>query len=231
MDIERKGSDYQITLGEGETADNALRSIAVASFELARPVGMGRLHFDGGSTLRPEDTDQFISEYEGRKFLDMDYVQGRQVKTGVSIQPDGTLLFDGYGFERDRGNPTPVFERAQEILDNVETAAALPTDLTSTEGQFVSESLDLRLQGIGYERRPGESDEQLRRRLFLDLFNEDAIMAGEFLYGRYEPEWHPLERLAYIALLSKEPEVDDLTEFASIVISEDTHQESFNSQY
>lgn len=214
MDLERRGTEYVLKLGKGETPRNALRSIAVASFELARPAGMGRLHFDGGTTIRPEDADRFIQDWEGGLSLSMDYVEGRQVKTKIDTNDDGEMVFDGDLFERDRGNPDPMFKRAQEILDNIETAAALPTDLTRTETQFQGASLDSKLGELGYKRNNGETDDEFKRRVFPVIYLKDPILAGEFIFGKYEPEWEDEQRVKIIKLMHTEPDINDLVDFA-----------------
>lgn len=215
MDLEKgKTGDYTIKLAKGETPKNALRSIAVASFELSRAVGMGIVHFDGGSTLRPEQADRYIKEKDGKFELNMDYVEGRQVKTHVSTDEQGQLIFNGWLFERDRGNPTPVFSRAQEILNNIEIAAALPVEVTSTKSQFKKDSLDSRMKELGYARNSGETDQKFRNRIFPDLFKRDKILAGEFLFGKHAPEWTEIERLEYINLLKRNPSIEDLIAFA-----------------
>lgn len=214
MDLERRDTDYVLKLGKGETPRNALRAIAVASFELSRPAGMGRLHFDGGTTLRPEDADRFIRDWEGQLSLSMDYVEGRQVKTRIHTDEAGKMVFDGYLFERDRGNPAPMFQRAQEILDNIDTAAALPTDLTRTDIQFKGESLDSKLRELGYKRNNGETDDEFKRRVFPVIYLRDPILAAEFIFGKYEPEWENEQRLKLIELMDTNPDISGLVDFA-----------------
>lgn len=220
MDVERKGDSHQIRLGEGENQKDVLRAIAVASFELARPAGMGRLHFDGGSTLRPEEADRYIRVEEEGLSLSMDYVEGRQVKTYVRTEDDGSLAFDSWLFERDRGNPEPVFERAKEILQSEHPSSALPAELTTTKNQFQGNSLTLRLKELGYTRASEEIDEQFRRRVFPSLYRKDAILAGEYIFGKHEAEWNDSERSAYIVLLRQTPSDQLLQEFAVNVLRE-----------
>lgn len=214
MDVERKGDSHQIRLGEGENQEDVLRAIAVASFELARPAGRGRLHFDGGSTLRPEEADRYIRKVEKGLSLDMDYVEGRQVKTFVHTEGDGSLVFDSWLFEGDRGNPDPVFQRAKEILQSQHPSAALPAELTTTQNQFREDSLTSRLKELGYERNPNETDEQFRGRIFPSLYRKDILLAGEYVFGKHEAEWNVLERLAYIELIDQKPSDQVLQDFA-----------------
>jgi len=179
------------------------------------------LHFDGGSTFGSEDADRFIRKVKGKTYLDMDYVEGRQVKTGVSIEEDGSLAFNSWIFERDRGNPDPVFKRANEILKSKHPSAALPVEVTSTKNQFKGDSLTLRLKELGYERIPGETDEQLRGRIFLSLFKRDAILAGEFIFGKHEVEWTGPQRSAYIGILRNNRSDQFLQEFADTLMESD----------
>jgi len=62
MEIEKRGQDYHISLGEGEKPRDVLRSVAVASFESARAAGMGWLHYDNGHTFTSQEADAFIAE-------------------------------------------------------------------------------------------------------------------------------------------------------------------------
>lgn len=220
MDVERKGESHQIRLGEGENQKDVLRAIAVASFELARPAGLGRRHFDGGSTLRPEQTDRYIREKEKGLSLDMDYVEGRQVKTFIHTEGDGSLVFDSWLFERDRGNPDPVFKRAKEILQSEHPSAALPAELTTTQNQFREDSLTSRLKELGYDRNPRETDEQFRGRIFPSLYRRDVLLAGEYVFGKHEAEWDDSERLAYIELINQKPSDQVLQDFASNLLGE-----------
>ena len=220
MDVERKGESHQIRLGEGENQKDVLRAIAVASFELARPAGLGRLHFNGGSTLRPEEADVYIMEEKEGLALAMDYVEGRQVKTYVHTQDDGNLVFHSRTFERDRGNPDPVFQRAKEILQNKHPSAALPTELTTTQNQFKDDSLTKRLQELEYERNLGETDEQFRGRIFPSLYRRDVLLAGEYVFGKHEAEWDDSKRLAYVVLIKSKPSDQMLQDFASNLLGE-----------
>lgn len=220
MDVERKGESHQIRLGEGENQKDILRAIAVASFELARPAGSGRLHFDGGSTLRPEEADRYIIKERAGPSLAMDYVEGRQVKTYIYTQDDGSLVFNSWLFERDRGNPDPVFKRAKEILQSEYPSAALPADLITTQNQFKDDSLTKRLKELGYERNPSETDEQLRGRIFPSLYRKDVLLAGEYVFGKHEAEWDDSERLAYIELTNQKTSDQVLQDFAGNLLGE-----------
>ncbi len=220
MDVERKEESHQILLGEGENQKDVLRAIAVASFELARPAGLGRLHFDGGSTLRPEDVDGYIKAEKEGLSLSMDYVEGRQVKTYIHPQDDGTLVFNSWLFEKDRGNPDPVFQRAKEILQSEHPSTALPAELTTTQNQFKDDSLTKRLKELGYERNPNETDEQFRGRIFPSLYRKDVLLAGEYVFGKHEAEWDASERRDYIMLLQSKPSDLVLQDFAGNLLGE-----------
>lgn len=225
MDVERKEDFHQIRLGEGENQKDILRAIAIASFELARPAGLGRLHFDGGSTLRPEQADRYIRKEEKGLSLDMDYVEGRQVKTFVRSEGDGSLVFSSWLFERDRGNPDPVFQRAKEILQSEHPSAALPAELITTQNQFRETSLTTRLKELGYERNPKETDEQFRGRIFPALYRRDVLLAGEYVFGKHEVEWDDSERLAYLRLIRQEPSDQVLQDFAGNLLGESDNPE------
>lgn len=225
MDVERREDSHYIIPSEQEDPRAILRAIAIASFELARPAGMGRLNFDGSSTFTLEQADQFIIDGKDGLCLDMDYIEGRQVKTFITTEPDGSLAFKSWLFERDRGNPEPMFERTREILESTHSSAALPAEIVSTQHQFIGESLTLKLKELGYSRNAGESDEQFRKRVFPTLFSREVILAGEFVFGRHETDWTDSERTSYIELIGENPNVNLLQEFANKTIKE-TFRES-----
>jgi len=166
--------------------------------------------------------------------LGMDYVEGRQVKTYASTKEDGTIVLDGHLFDRDRGDFMPVFERAKEILDHVDEAAALPAEMTSTQYQFKGENLDIILGEYGYKRNEGETDEDFRKRIFPSMFLKDEIKAAEVMIGKHVPEWEPVEMLVYEMLLSrweKNQNQEDLHVFANGVIKGQRQQKEDQEKF
>ena len=201
MQVE-KGSEpdntYIIRPTEGEDLRSLLQAIAVASFEQSRPVSMGWYQFDAGTVITPEQADRFIQERDGKLALHMDYVEGRQVKTIIEQDDEGNLSFDAWLYEKDRGNPEPMFIRAEEILKG-RSRISMPPEIVSTKNQFIGESLDLRVKKYGFKRLPGESDIDFRKRLFPELHKIDRTRAFEFIWGQYAPEWDESRKIEYIA--------------------------------
>ncbi|OGD91694.1 hypothetical protein A3D81_01450 [Candidatus Curtissbacteria bacterium RIFCSPHIGHO2_02_FULL_40_17] len=217
MDIERRGDTSVIKAGEEEDLRQILRSVAVASFEMARPVGMGWLHHERGSTMTPEEADQFIRDRKGKLELAMDYVQGRQVKTFISQNDQGELEFRTWLFERDRGDSSKLFTRAQEILSG-EGIASLPVEAVSTKDQYIGDSLDLLLSQYGQQRQEGESDIAFRTRVFPEVSQSDAIRALEFLFGQSAAEWNQVTETIALKFIRTSPKLRrDLQEFAQKV--------------
>ncbi|MBI2405704.1 hypothetical protein HYV21_01475 [Candidatus Microgenomates bacterium] len=214
MRIEQKPSNahnfatHRIYVEQGEDPRQILRAIAVASFELARPIRLGWLAHDGGAAMTPEDADQFIGEWGGKLSLSMDYVQGRQVKTGISQEADGSFTFNTGLFEVDRGEPNKMFARAQEILSGF-GSASLPVEVVSTRQQYQGKSLDLRLEGIGYKRLDNEGDLEFRNRVFPSLFREDRLLAFEFLFGQSAAEWDDKKKKGLINFMLSSLLTDD----------------------
>lgn len=212
MRYEKIGEDYHIHLEEGETEQVVLRAFVKASFELARPAGLGWLYFEDETQMSDEDADQFINlpPCWGDTVVDMDYVQGRQCKTFVSKVAEGHFKLDGWLYERDRGTPDPLFGRVTEIL------AGKPSQgLVSTSHMYRGESLTLRLKEYGFTRNLGEGDWDFRKRVFPDLFLMDGDRAMEFLMGGSAAEWDEREKLLYIDLASKgKPTRQELIKFA-----------------
>ncbi|TSA56818.1 hypothetical protein D4R42_02815 [bacterium] len=118
-----------IYIEEGETEQQILRVIVKASFELACAVGLGWLHFNGNQEMTDELADQFISlpSDDGDTVVQMDYVQGRQCKTYIKKVGDNHFILRNRSYERDRGTPEPMLDRAEEILGGKKS-----TDLAST---------------------------------------------------------------------------------------------------
>ena len=164
---------------EGESEQDVLRAIANATFETAGAIGLGLLHFNGETTLPEDFLDQAI-DLTGSLALNLDYVQGRQVKTCINRVGDGDGHFTLANrlFERDRGAPDTMLTRAQAIL-----AGAEVTGTQSTMHMFEGNSLDVRVQErYRIDRLPGETDWELRQRVFLDFYEEDQG-ALEYLLG------------------------------------------------
>ena len=56
--------------------------------------------------------------------------------------------------------------------------------------EFRGEALTQRLGELGHKRQPGESDREMRRRVFPEIFKRDATAAIEILCGRPANEVH-----------------------------------------
>lgn len=200
-----------IYVEKGETEQLVLRAIVKASFELARPAGMGWVHFNGNQQMTDPDIDQFITltpRYAGDKsVVNMDYVQGRQCKTHISRVEEGHFTLANNSYERDRGVPDPMLNRAKEIIGTVignvfvEKKDLIETEFPSTIHMYKGENLTLRLKEYGITRNNGESDWNFRKRIFPDMFNKDADRAMEFLMGCSAAEWDSMDRLLYMALV------------------------------
>lgn len=212
MDYEKIDGITHIYVGEGETERQVLRAIAKASFELARPAGLGWIHFDDKEEVMLNEAEMFISlppRYNDI-VVDMDYVQGRQCKTVIYKKGDGHFTLGNHLFERDRGTPEPMLDRAKEIL-----AGKKSVGLTFTSHMYEGESLTLRLKEYGFSRRSSENDWDFRKRVFPDLYQIDADRAMEFLMGRSAAEWNEMGNLLYLALVRKgKPSHDELIRFA-----------------
>ncbi len=216
MRVEREGEQHKIRLDQGDNPREVMRAIAVASFELARPVAMSRFNFDGGSTMTTQDADRFIEERDSKLRLRMDYVEGRQVKTFVDLEDDGSLTINTWLFERDRGEIDPVLKRTSEILSGG-GAASLPVEVVSTKNMYEGASLEMRLNEYGYKREANESETELKRRIFPHLYRREPILATEILFGQSAEEWDEGKRLIAAALLRSNPTDEVLAKFVSAV--------------
>lgn len=109
----------RIYVESGEQETDVLTAIAKASFELAVPVGAGILHFQHDYELSDDDTSQILqAAAKMDQCLAMDYVQGRQCKTYLRKNDDGVICLSNNTYERDRGKPDAMLDRAIEILSN-----------------------------------------------------------------------------------------------------------------
>ena len=206
-----------IYVEEGETEQQVLRAIVKASFELARPIGFSRQHFDASQKMTEEVADKFINllPHHRNVVVDMDFVQGRRCKTKLSKQNDGHFTLDNYLYEQDRGTPELMLDRAKEILASEETIGPVPGGLLSTSHMYKGESLTLRLKNYGHSRREGESDWDLRKRVFPDLYQRDPERAMEFLMGGSIVEWDEMDKTLCRALIIEgKPSHEELVRFA-----------------
>lgn len=214
MRYEKQNGTTHIYTEQGEEEQQVLRAIVKASFELARPAGLGWLHFNDSQQMTDEIADQCITiepRYKDDKtVIDMDYVQGRQCKTYISRVEPGHFTLENNSYEHDRGIPDPMFDRAKGIIAGRES-----TGLASTSHMYKGESLTLRLKEYGFTRNPGESDWNFRKRVFPDMFEKDFDRAMEFLMGGSAAEWNDMDKFLCISLFSKgKPDHRELVKFA-----------------
>lgn len=201
-----------IYLEGDETEQQVLRAIVRASFELARPVGLGFIHFEDGPPMTDEDADQSInlSPDYGNLVVQMDYVQGRQCKTYIKKISDGHFTLSNNAYERDRGTPEPMLDKANEIISGKQTVG-----FDFSGPMYKGESLTLRLKEYGYTRTAGESDWDLRKRIFPDFYQQNPDPAMEFLMGGSVVEWGDTEKLLCLTLVSNgKPNHNELVKFA-----------------
>lgn len=212
MRYEKIDRTTHIYVEGGETEQQVLRSIVKASFELARPAGLGWLHFRDNQPMTDEDADHCINlpPDHGGMVIEMDYVQGRQCKTYIQKIDEGHFTLFNNSYERDRGTPEPMLDRANEIIsgkDNIGVA--------STNYMYKGESLTLRLKEYGYTRKDGESDWDFRRRIFPDFYEQNAHSALEFLMGGSAAEWNEIDKVLCLLLVRKgKPNHHELVKFA-----------------
>lgn len=216
MRHEKQNGTTHIYVENDETEQQVLRAIIKASFELARPAGMGWLHFNDSQQMTDEIADQcimFKPRYEGDKtVIDMDYVQGRQCKTYVSKIEQGHFILANHSYERDRGVPDPMLDRAKEIIAGKQSAG-----LASTSQMYRGESLTLRLKEYGFIRQNGESDWNFRKRVFPDMFKMNGDRAMEFLLGGSAADWDEMDKMLYLIIVSENkgnPDRNALVKFA-----------------
>lgn len=217
MRYEKQNETTHIFVESGETEQQVLRAIVKASFELARPAGMGWLHFNNNQQMTDEIADHCITlepryEYD-KTVICMDYVQGRQCKTYVSRVKQGHFTLANHSYERDRGVVDPMLDRAKEILTGKQS-----TGLASTSHMYRGESLTLRLKEYGFTRQNGESDWNFRKRVFPDLFKKDSDRAMEFLQGGSAAEWDEMDKILYLIFIGEnkgKPDCNALMKFAN----------------
>lgn len=231
MRHEKVEGTTHIYLDEGETEQQVLRAIVKASFELARPAGLGWMHFNDSQQMADEIADQLITlegETAFKQFtkdglvpvpesgrtstvVAMDYVQGRQCKTYIRREGNGHFTLGNRAYECDRGTPEPMLDKAKEIL-----AGKQSEGLASTAHMYKGESLNLRLQEYGFARKNGESDWDFRKRIFPDLFQKVPDgRALEFLFGSSAAEWNEMDKLLVLVLMEKgKPSYNELVKFA-----------------
>ena len=203
MRYEKQNGTTHIYNESSETEQQVLRAIVKASFELARPAGMGWLHFNDSQQMTDEIADQCIilePRYKGDKtVVGMDYAQGRQCKTYINRVEQGHFTLENRSYECDRGTPEPMLDRAKDIVAGKES-----TGLASTSCVYKGESLTLRLKEYRFTRQNGENDWDFRKRVFPDLFKIDGDRAMEFLQGGSVAEWDEMDNMLYLVFVSED---------------------------
>ena len=198
------GTRY-IQIEDGENVRDVLRAIVIASFETASPVGLGQLHFQSDQAMTTENADSFISlppEY-GNVVVNMDYVQGKMCKTTITKEGEKLFSLDVNWYERDRGVPEPMLDRAVEllVLDALGITSSNSSVSKAKTCSYKGENLELRLKEYGFKREDGENDWSFRKRTFPDLYLKNPEMAMNFLFGANGNEWGGLDKFLHLAFL------------------------------
>lgn len=208
----RDGSTY-IYADENEREYEVLFSIVRASFALARPVEEGWKLFDIGTrfeTLNDEQAAQFIDWGKYRKgqgaVISMDEIGGRKCSTFIAYVREKQFVLDNETYEAFRGLPDTMLEVAKLLSKNRIIGGVL-----STEYMYRGESLALRLRALGFERVEGESEWDLRKRVFPQLHAKYPNQAWEFLLGRSIVEWDMVDYHGYYSYFaaSWDPEKEE----------------------
>lgn len=183
MHFQKEPDGTHIFCDEGESEQDVLRAIAIASFSSAASGGMGLLHFNKGTQLTPEQADRFIGN-DSHYVLYMEYVEGRGVQTRLTKIEPGHFLSVDHLFERDRGPISKMLEAAQALLSGQE-----PAEMNSTMYLYEGEALDMRSPEYFYgagddaKRHDGESDWDYRKRIFVDHYDLAPDEALCFIMG------------------------------------------------
>ncbi len=183
MHFKKEDDGTHVYCDEGESEQEVLRAIAIASFSSAPSGGMGLLHFNKDTQMTPEQADHFIGN-DSHYVLYMEYVEGRGVQTRLTRIEPGHFLSVDHLYERDRGPISKMLEQAQALIDGV-----VPNDLNSTMYLYEGEALDRRAPEYfyqaddAYKRKPGESDWDYRKRIFVDHYDLAPDEALCFIMG------------------------------------------------
>jgi len=214
MRYEYEQEQTHIYCGKLESERKVLRAIAKATFETVAAIRMGLLQYDSGTVMSDEQADSFIDLKNDDRVLSMDYVQGRQVKTFIARAGKKHFVLHNWSFERDRGKPQAMLDRAKELLGGL-LGGVEATGQASTMDMFKGENLDLRLKQFGLERLPGESDWNFRKRIFPDLYedvdHEEAVMV---LFGATIADLTELDALLMMTLTMEDTSRSGLIKFA-----------------
>lgn len=198
---EKKNGMTHIFVEAHEKEHEALKSIAKASYALARPTWdlWERFEMEKRSwVLTEEGAEGFIhwGNYNVGKgvAIQMDEVHGRKCSTFIAFVGEKHFLLDDETFQAFRGLPDMMLELAQVILEGHE----ITTAPLSTIYAYRDESLTLRLRAMGYDRLSRESDWDFRRRVFPEMHKKyPPRCAWEFLFGRSIVEWDMYDRSYY----------------------------------
>jgi len=199
MRYEKKDGATHIYVDEKEKEYEVLFSIVRASFALARPVEEGWKLFDIAKrfeTLDDEQAAKFIDWGQYRKgqgaIISMDEVRGRKCSTFIAYVREKQFILDNETYEAFRGSPDTMFEVAKLLSEG-----RVIGGLISTEYMYRGESLALRLRALGFEWVEGESEWDLRKRVFPQLHAKYPKQAWEFLLGRSIVEWDMVDYHGY----------------------------------
>lgn len=173
-------NDYYIHIEEGEDAQTVLAAIIVASVEFSYPRG-------GFETSQPAvslDEAKRELRLNDQYTIILDYIGRHLCKTTIMTTKDvNTFVLMGHTFETNRGDPTPMFERAKEILNPELEKTADFRQMQRGVG------LDYLTAPYGFKRNEGETDEQYIKRIFIPLEKVAKDFALQITFGMRPDDW------------------------------------------
>ncbi|PIV90696.1 hypothetical protein COW46_00945 [Candidatus Gracilibacteria bacterium CG17_big_fil_post_rev_8_21_14_2_50_48_13] len=204
MKIEKRDGDYLITPDDTEDPKRVLAAIARASIEYAGPRGMSHLSNQDFS-LSWSEAERFVQLDDFTEpALYLDYAGPGLCKTKIMQREPNTFTMYGYMFERDRGNPIPMFERAQELLDDEKKPSMVdPRRMQRGEG------LDMLLSSYDLVRKEKESDWEFLKRVFPALFKYEPELSFQILMGMNPKNWTEANKALVLFLAMSEGNVSE----------------------
>ncbi len=211
MRFTRNNGEILIFCENEETEQEVLRAIAKATFETAISYRMGLLQYNPNTILSDSDVDEWIN-LDQEHVLNLDYIEGRQVKTRIDRNEEGQLvLYEEFYRTRRGATPDVMLTRAQELLAGAEPKG----HCDSYSFIFQGENLDLFLVEMGMERKPNENDWDFRKRIFPDMWTQDRDHAIMVLFGGFPlTDFNEFDKMLVLALFFDKPSRTGLVDFA-----------------
>lgn len=106
----------------GETIEKCAMAIAKASFEFAKPEGLGKLQYRENGEMTWEDAEKYFVKNIRGVFYSVDYFQGRACKVTIFKDENGKIKFGRNRYSITKNDENAMLKRACQLIKEMKYA-------------------------------------------------------------------------------------------------------------